>query len=65
MQTLDMILRHSTLCAHFVNETRDESPHRVGNITGLRVFKSALSVKALGHTPCNTVYCTILIILQN
>ncbi len=49
MQTLDMILRHSTLCAHFVNETRDESPHRVGNITGLRVF-NPLSVSKLSAT---------------
>lgn len=64
MQALDMILGHSALCAHFVNETRDESPHRVGNVTGLRVFESTLSVKALGHTPCNTVYYMTLIILQ-
>lgn len=65
MQALDMILGHSTLCAHFVNETRDESPHSVGHVTGLRVFESTLRVKALCHTPCNTVYYMTLIILQN
>lgn len=65
MQALDMILGHSALCAHFVNETRDESPHRVGDVTGLRVFESTLGVKALCHTPCNTVYYMTLIKLQN
>lgn len=64
VQALDMILSHSALCAHFVNETGDESPHSVGDVAGLRVFESTLGVEAFRHAPCNAVYYTTLIISQ-
>lgn len=71
MQTLDMILGHSALRAHFVYEASNEPHHRVGSVAGFRVFKPTLSVKAFCHTSCNTVHnktpithCTIKTFLK-
>lgn len=54
MQTLDVVLADTTLCAHLVNEAGDEPYHRVGHVAVLRVLKATLCVKALRHTACNT-----------
>lgn len=55
MEVLDVVLSDSALCAHLIDEARDEPHGRVGDIVILGVLKAALCVEAFCHTSCNAV----------
>lgn len=55
MQALYVVLRHSALCAHLVNETSYKPDHRVSHVAILGVLKATFCVKALCHAASNAV----------
>lgn len=55
VQTLDVFLGYSALCAHLVDETSNKSDHRVSHVAVLRVLKPTFCVKALCDATGNAV----------
>lgn len=54
VETLQVLVCHAALIAHFIYKAVDEAHHRVGHVWAFCVFKAALCVVALCHAACNT-----------